>query len=66
MFYGHNPFNFNFHNILCGIVIICGLGLVVFGVNQGFIDDTIVGTLAVLIGFCLMWLGWDNRDNNNE
>ena len=64
MFYGHNPFNFSFHNALCGVLMLGGLGLIIFGVNHGFIDDTIAGTLAVLVGCGLMWLGWDNRENN--
>ena len=65
MFYGHNPFNFSFHNALCGVLMLGGLGLIIFGVNHGFINDELSGTLGVLLGCGLLWFGYDNLEKSN-
>ena len=49
------------HNILCYVFMLLGVVLIGFGVNKGFIDDTLVGTLSVLTGLAVIWLGWDSR-----
>jgi len=41
--------------------MLLGVGLIVFGINKGFIDDTLVGTLSVLTGLAVIWLGWESR-----
>ena len=65
MFYGHNPFNFSFHNALCGVLMLGGLGLIIFGVNRGFINDELGGILGVLFGCGLLWFGYDNLEKSN-
>ena len=42
-----------------------GLGLIIFGVNHGFINDELGGTLGVLLGCGLLWFGYDNLEKTN-
>ena len=50
-----------FYGSLYYVFMLLGVGLIVFGVNKGFIDDTLVGTLGVLCGCAVIWLGWESR-----
>ena len=38
------------HNIICYVFMLLGVGLIYFGVEKGFINDTLVGTLSVYVG----------------
>jgi len=49
------------HNIICYVFMLLGVGLIYFGVEKGFINDTLVGTLSVLTGLAVIWLGWESR-----
>ena len=49
------------HNTLCYVFMFIGLLFIVFGVSWGFIDDTLIGTLTVLCGCAMIYVGWDSR-----
>jgi hypothetical protein len=50
------------HNILCYVFMLLGVGLIWFAIKWwGWFDDELLGTLGVLSGCAMLWLGWESR-----